>query len=85
MPQVARAAEVQRNFGAYQDKALVEPVVVTKYGRESVVILSAGEYRRLKRLDRQALAVSELADADVEAIALAEVDLRYAKLDAQAG
>ena len=83
MPQVVRAAKVQRNFGAYQDRALVEPVVVTKYGRESVVILSAAEYRRLKRLDRQTLAVTELDEADIDAIATAEVDARYTELDGE--
>ena len=81
MPRVVQAAKVQRNFGAYQDRALVEPVIVTKYGRESVVILSAAEYRRLQRLERRALAVTELAEEDIEAIAEAEVDQRFAELD----
>lgn len=43
------------------------------------MILSASEYRRLKRLDRKALAVEELSDAELEAIRKAE-PLTKAKL-----
>lgn len=42
------SAEFQRNFGLYQDKALIEPVAITRNGRERVVMVSAAEYRRLK-------------------------------------
>ena len=81
MSQIARATDVQKEFAVYQDLALVEPVVVTKNGEESVVILSAKEYRRLKRLDRQALAVTELSEADLKAIAQAEVSEKYSVFD----
>jgi prevent-host-death family protein len=73
MAETVTAADLQKNFGLYQDKALVAPVTVTKYGRPSVVILSAAEYGRLKKLDRQTLAVSELSEADVAAIKSARV------------
>jgi len=50
------AAELQRQFGRYRDLALKEPVSITHHGRETLVVLSADEYRRLKSLDdRQAL------------------------------
>jgi len=32
----ASASDVQKNFGAFHDRALVEPVRVTRYGRETV-------------------------------------------------
>lgn len=67
------AAEVQKNFGRFQDKAMVTPVTVTKYGRPTVVILAAAEYERLKKLDRQALAVEELSDRDIAAIKAARI------------
>ena len=47
------------------------------YGRPSVVILSAAEYERLKRLDRQALDVGELAEADLAAIRTARIPKRH--------
>ena len=55
----ASSAEVQKNFGRYKDTALAEPVVVTQYGKPSVVILAAAEYERLKELDRRILLLDE--------------------------
>jgi prevent-host-death family protein len=49
------AAEAQRNFGLYQDKALVQPVAITRNGRPRTVMISIEEYERLKRRDRQVL------------------------------
>ena len=45
---VVSSAEFQRNLGLYQDKALAEPVTITKNGRERLVLLSVDEYQRLK-------------------------------------
>jgi hypothetical protein len=36
MSTTASSSDVQKNFGAYHDLALSEPVRVTKYGRETV-------------------------------------------------
>ncbi len=46
------SADFQRKIGHYQDRALVEPVMVTRNGRERVVLISADEFKRLKRRDR---------------------------------
>lgn len=75
------SAEFQRNFGAYQDKALLEPVAITRNGRERIVVLSADEYHRLKRRDREALPVGALSDADLAAIARAEMAPQHRCLD----
>jgi len=57
------AAELQNHFGRYRDLAQREPVSVTHHGRESIVVLSADEYRRLKSLDtREAFYAHELPD-----------------------
>ena len=77
MADTVTARELQKRFGRYQDRALVAPVTVTKYGRPSVVILSAAEYERLRKLDRQALAVTELSDSDIEAIRVARIPKRH--------
>lgn len=42
-----RASEVAKNFGEWHDVALSEPVYVTRYGRVSVVLVSADRYRHL--------------------------------------
>lgn len=75
------SADFQRKLGLYQDRALVEPVHVTRNGRERLVLLSADEYRRLKSLDRQALHVSELSAETLSAIAEARVPDEFAFLD----
>ena len=74
-------SELQRNIGAAQDIADKEPVFITRNGREKYVLLSAVEYHRLKRLDREVLGIEELSEADVRAIAIAEVPPQYAYLN----
>jgi antitoxin StbD len=76
----APASEVQKNFGAYHDRALAgEAVRVTKYGRETVYIVSAKTFHQLKQGQRQALAVTELSGAEAALIEKAEIpqDERY--------
>ncbi len=67
------ASEVQKNFGAFHDQALTEPVRVTRYGRETVVILSAKEFHALKQGQRRSLGAGDLSAEDVAAIARAEI------------
>jgi prevent-host-death family protein len=75
------SAEFQRNFGLYQDKALTEPVAVTRNGRERIVVISAEEYRRLRHRAREVLQAGALSDADLDAIAKTEMDPRHQHLD----
>ena len=71
-PMKVTAAEVGKNFGQFADKALVEPVTITKYGREHLVLLSAEEYARLKRRDRQVYRAHEVPDDILAAIEATE-------------
>jgi prevent-host-death family protein len=63
---IVTSAEVQKNFGRYREQALVGPVVVTQYGKPSVVIISAAEYERLKELDRRVMRLDNMSDAEIE-------------------
>jgi prevent-host-death family protein len=76
MPTVT-SAEAQKNFGRYREQALAEPVVVTQYGKPSVVIISAVEFERLKELDRRVLCLDEMSDAELEEIAEAKIPPEY--------
>jgi antitoxin StbD len=67
------ASEVQKNFGAFHDQALTEPVRVTRYGRETVVILSAKEFHALKQAQRRSLSAGDLTEDELDAIARAEI------------
>ena len=82
MPNVT-STELQRNPGRYQDMAQREPVVVLSHGRERTVLLSAEEYRRLMRRDRQALSVEQISDSDMAAILPAKSPSEYAHLNAE--
>lgn len=75
------AAEFQKNFGQYRERAQSEAVTVTSYGRDSVVLVSAKEYERLKSRDRQALYAWELSHEEVENIARTEAPPETAQYD----
>ena len=75
------AAEFQKNFGRYQDVALTQPVTVTRNGRERTVLISAEEYHRLKRRDRQVLGLDDFTQADLEEIRAAEPPAETARYD----
>jgi prevent-host-death family protein len=79
MSTTASSSDVQKNFGAYHDRALSEPVCVTKYGRETVYIVSAKTFRELKQAQRQAVASADLSDQEIALIENAEIptDQRY--------
>ena len=48
----ASSTDVKNHFGEYLEKALQQPVAITKTGRTSAVILSITEYNRmLQRLE----------------------------------
>ncbi len=76
-------ADFIKNFGALADRALSEPVRITKHGRDRLVMLSATEYDRLKRRDRRVVRLEDLTDEELELIAQAEVPAEYAYLDAE--
>jgi PHD/YefM family antitoxin component YafN of YafNO toxin-antitoxin module len=75
------STEFGKEVGRYQDVALSQPVVVTRNGRDRTVMISAEEYLRLKRRDRQVFAAGELPDDLLEAIGRSEMDARHNHLD----
>jgi len=74
-------AEFIKGYGALADKALHEPLTITKNGRDRLVLLSVEEYDRLKRRDRRVVAVGDLTEEEVALIAASEVPAEYAYLD----
>ncbi len=78
-------AEFIKGYGALADKALTEPVTITKNGRDRLVVVSAEEYERLRRRDRRAFRAEELSEADIALIAKAEMAPEHAHLDEELG
>ena len=64
------AGDFQRAFGRYRELALQAPVAITNHGRESLILMSVAEYRRL--MYRSAMHPSELDEETLAAIAAAE-------------
>ncbi len=77
------SAEFQKQFGVLSDKALTEPLTITRNGRDRLVLLSVEEYERLKRRDRRVVRLEDFTDAELALIANAEVPAEYAHLDSE--
>lgn len=75
------STEFGKEVGRYQDAALSQPVIVTRNGRDRTVMISAEEYLRLKRRDRQVFAAGEVPEEIIEAVRTAEMDPRHDHLD----
>jgi PHD/YefM family antitoxin component YafN of YafNO toxin-antitoxin module len=73
----APASEVQKNFGAFHDRALREPVRVTKYGRETVYIVAAETFHAMKQRQRTVITASDLSDEEAALIAAAEIPAEH--------
>jgi PHD/YefM family antitoxin component YafN of YafNO toxin-antitoxin module len=62
------AGEFQRQWEKIRDMAIAEPVTITSNGRDRMVLMSADEYHRLKRRDRQVMTLDEFTQEDVAAL-----------------
>ena len=77
------ATEFQNRAGLYLEESARAPVVVTRHGRPSRVLIDIEEYERLKRGDtRQAIRPEELTDKEIAALESTEMDPRHDHLNA---
>ena len=53
MSSTVTAAEISKNFGAYQDAAVREPVIITKNGRPRTVLMAYEDFVRLSKRERR--------------------------------
>ncbi len=78
------SSEFSKNFGKYREAALREPVAVTSHDRVTGYFVSAEEYEgyeKAKKRMSKALAVEELSEETIQAIAKSKMDARHKKLD----
>jgi prevent-host-death family protein len=71
------SAEFQKQFGTLADKALVEPLTITRNGRDRLVLLSVEEYERLKRRDRRVVRLEDFTEEEMALIAKADVPAEH--------
>jgi prevent-host-death family protein len=74
-------ADFIKHYGRLADRALSEPLTITKNGHDRLVVLSAEEYERLRRRDRRVISAGELTDVEIALIAKAEVPAEHTHLD----
>jgi prevent-host-death family protein len=79
--EIVSAVEFQRQIGHYQDQALIEPITVTRNGRERLVMMSVEEYRRLTRRDRRVMTIDDFTQDDLTALRAAEPPSEAANFD----
>ena len=72
MATVIAASEAQKRFGYWSTQALRAPVTIQRHGHDTLCLISAEEYRRLKRLERLALRAEEISEDEARLIAAAE-------------
>ncbi|HEY3887127.1 MAG TPA: type II toxin-antitoxin system Phd/YefM family antitoxin [Caulobacteraceae bacterium] len=76
-------ADFIKNYGDLADQALSTAVIITKHGRDRLVVISAVEYHRLKQYDRRVLKAEDLSETELAMIEAAEVPAEYAHLDSE--
>lgn len=76
MSQVA-ATDLAKNFGEWHEKAMREPVVITKHGRESAVLMSAETFHKLMDGYREVVPTADLDAALATAVVNSEIPEEY--------
>ena len=75
------STEFVRNYGSISGRASVEPVTITRRGRDWLVLLSVEEYNRLKRRDRRVFRAEDISDEDLALIEAAVMEPGHEHLD----
>ena len=83
MSSTVTAAEVSKNFGAYQDAAVREPVIITKNGRPRTVLMAYEDFLRLSKRDRRVQRTADLTDEEIAAVEASTMAPGFEPLDAE--
>jgi PHD/YefM family antitoxin component YafN of YafNO toxin-antitoxin module len=75
------SAEFIKNYGSLSDKALQEPVTITRNGRDRLVLISTEEYARLRENYRRAIRIEDLPDEEMEEIYQSKMSEEYDHLN----
>ncbi|WP_323992844.1 type II toxin-antitoxin system prevent-host-death family antitoxin [Nguyenibacter sp. L1] len=78
------SADFIKRYGELADRAVAEPVTITKNGRKRLVVLGFDEFQRLRELDRRAFRTEDLATVEpglAKALEGSEMPSGYEHLD----
>jgi prevent-host-death family protein len=67
------SSELQKNFGRWHERAIKEPLQITKHGRETAYLVSAETFNRLWACYRRAIKTSDLSESEMQMILDAEI------------
>ncbi|EJB06177.1 prevent-host-death family protein [Rhizobium leguminosarum bv. trifolii WSM597] len=81
MTSTVTAAAVSKNFGAYQDAAVRESVIITKNGRPRTVLIAYEDYLRFTKRDRPVDLTTNLGDEELAAIEASQMEPGREHLD----
>jgi hypothetical protein len=76
------SAEFLKKYGALSDKALSEPVTITRNGRDRLVLMSAEAFQRMSRYAPRARRIDDLTDDELTMISEARVSAEHDHLNA---
>jgi prevent-host-death family protein len=71
------ASDFARNFGEWHDRAMREPVVITKHGRETAILIAAETFRMLLDRFREVVPAGDLDAAVTDAIKHGQIPEEY--------
>ncbi|MER8947250.1 type II toxin-antitoxin system Phd/YefM family antitoxin [Mesorhizobium sp. M0959] len=74
MTDTVTAAAVSKNFVAYQDAAVRDPVIITKNGRPRTVLLAYEDFVRLSKRDRRVEMTAELSADEIAPVEASEME-----------
>ncbi|TIS89828.1 type II toxin-antitoxin system Phd/YefM family antitoxin [Mesorhizobium sp.] len=74
MTTTVTAAAVSKNFGAYQDAAVRDPVIITKNGRPRTVLLAYEDFVQLSKRDRRVGLTAALSADEIAAVEASEME-----------
>jgi hypothetical protein len=76
------SAEFLKKYGALSDKALSEPVTITRNGRDRLVLMSAEAFERMSRYAPRSRLIEDLTDQELAMISEARVSAEHNHLNA---
>lgn len=74
-------ADFIKNYGTLADKALTEPLTITKNGRDRFVLVDAAEFARLVQRDRKVFATEDMPEDMLRLIEKSEMSPGFEYLD----
>ncbi|MBN9219637.1 MAG: type II toxin-antitoxin system Phd/YefM family antitoxin [Mesorhizobium sp.] len=74
MTTTVTVAAVSKDFGAYQDAAVRDSVIITKNGRPSTVLPAYEDFVRLSKRDRRIDLTAELSADEIAVVEAAELE-----------